>query len=88
MDGSTMGLGDIERHFWLNRSVAREIGVNLSKAMAEGRLSSEGYAELVTRCHAGGCHEACQQWLAAQTGDRPDGTPEYCANADILERLR
>lgn len=83
-----MDLGDIERHFWLTRSVARAMGVNLSEAMAEQRLSPEEYTEMVTFCRAQGCHAACQRWLAAQTGARPEGPPEYCANADILARLR
>ena len=81
-------LGDIERHFWLNRSVARAIGVNLSEAMAEGQLSSDDYALMLTQCRAQECFEACQRWLAAQTGERPEGPPEYCANADILARLQ
>lgn len=88
MSNSEIPLGDIERHFWLSRSVARSIGVNLSNAMADKRLSSEEYTMMITRCRAQGCHEACQRWLAAQTGDRPNTPPEYCAIADILKRLK
>lgn len=80
-------LGQIERHFWLTRSVARMIGVNLSDAMAEGRLSEDGYCNMVTRCRSGGCSSLCERWLACQPG-QAEAAPEHCANADILNRLR
>jgi len=88
MAAGSIALGDIERHFWLTRSVARVIGVNLSDAMAEKRLSPDVYSSMVTYCRAAGCLEACERWLAAQTSDRPDGPPEYCAIAETLARLR
>lgn len=79
-------LGDIEKHFWLTRSVARCIGVSLSEAMATGQLTPQGYAELVTRCRASGCSEKCAQWLAARQR-RADTAPEFCANAESLNKL-
>lgn len=88
MKANPTTLGDIERHFWLARSVARAVGVNLSDAMAERRLTSDGYAQMITTCRAGGCHEACERWLAAQTGARPDGAPEYCPLREILAGLK
>ena len=80
-------LGDIERHFWLNRSVARVMGVNLSEAMAEGRLSEAEYSALITRCRAGGCAVMCEAWLATQTGEVTEA-PSHCANACALNNLR
>lgn len=85
-------LGDIEPHFWLTRSVARCMGLSLSEAMAEGRLSEQGYAELVTQCRAaggapGGCRAACEQWLAAQQSE-DRCAPEFCPNAERLNGLR
>lgn len=80
-------LGDIERHFWLSQSVARTIGINLSEAMAENRLTPKDYTTMITRCRAQGCQDACQRWLAAQTTETPNGPPEYCANSDLLKRL-
>lgn len=80
-------LGEIERHFWLTRSVARMIGVNLSEAMAVGLLTEQDYCDMVTRCRSGGCCAACEAWLARQTG-RAEAAPDHCANADILNRLR
>ena len=80
-------LGAIDRHFWLNRSVARTMGINFSEAMAEGKLDAQGYAELLTRCRAGGCDKECELWLACQKG-RVDAAPDHCVNADALNQLR
>lgn len=86
MDGTSVPLGQIERHFWLTRSVARVLGVSLTEAMACGRLTEAGYAEMITRCRAGGCSLMCEAWLATQL-DRPDRAPGHCANAELLDRL-
>lgn len=80
-------LGDIERHFWMTRSIARMIGVNLSEAMADGRLSPEDYSEMVTRCRASGCTGACAAWLAEQNG-YAEAAPDFCVNAERLNALR
>ncbi len=87
MDGSAISLGEIERHFWLTRSMARVMGVNLSEAMAKGWISPSDYSEMVTRCRAGGCHEICQQWLARHAGPVSEA-PDHCAHRDMLNRLR
>ncbi len=87
MDGAGIKLGEIERHFWLTRSVAKVVGVNLSEEMAIGSISPADYSEMVTRCRAGGCDEICQQWLARQTG-RDVQAPPHCAHRDVLNQLR
>ncbi len=81
-----IALGDIEKHFWLTRSVARCLGLSLTDAMTDGRLSAEGYAELVTRCRASNCDAQCALWLADQQSIK-DAAPEFCANADALNAL-
>ena len=80
-------LGQIDTHFWLTRGVAQAAGVSLGDAMAEGRLSSEDYARMVTRCRAGGCAERCAAWLGTQacTGDGP---PPFCVHRDQILALR
>lgn len=82
-----IALGEIEQHFWLTRSVSRCMGISLTEAMAEGRLSPEGYAELVTRCRASNCEGQCALWLADQK-TLADKAPEFCANAETLNGLR
>ena len=80
-------LGDVERHFWLTRSVARCMNISFTEAMAEGRLSPDRYAELVTRCRAAQCSNQCALWLAEQQSEA-DAAPEFCANADLLNTLK
>ncbi len=80
-------LGDIEKHFWLTRSVARCMGVSLTDAMADGRLSEHGYAEMVTRCRAAQCDGRCELWLGSQH-TQLQKAPEFCANAEVLNNLK
>ena len=79
-------LGGYEAHFWLTRSVARVIGVNLSDAMAEGHLTPEAYAGLVTACRRAPCAGRCAAWLADQSASA-DAPPPFCANARALSAL-
>ncbi|WP_170450897.1 DUF6455 family protein [Ruegeria arenilitoris] len=79
-------LGDIEKHFWLTRSVARCMEISLSEAIAEGRLTAQGYSEMVTRCRAADCSERCAVWLACQQS-RATAAPDFCANAKALNAL-
>ncbi|WP_298852397.1 DUF6455 family protein [uncultured Ruegeria sp.] len=82
-----IALGDIEKHFWLTRSISRCMGISMTEAMAEGRLSPDGYAELVTRCRAAGCDVQCEHWMSTQQGPVARA-PEFCANAETLNRLK
>ncbi|SDW68996.1 hypothetical protein SAMN05444358_1011512 [Ruegeria halocynthiae] len=79
-------LGEIEEHFWLTRSVARCMGISLSEAMAENKLSPYDYAQMVTRCRGAACNEHCQIWLAAQQAQAATA-PEFCVNAEVLNSL-
>lgn len=77
---------ETDRHFWLTRSVARVAGVSLARAMANGSLSEDGYAEMIARCQNGGCAASCELWLARQT-DWPASPPPFCAHTTILAEL-
>lgn len=79
-------LGDPNRAFWLTRSVARAIGVNLSEAMQQGDLSAADYSAMVTRCRMCLHADSCEAWLAVNGGGA-ERAPEYCANADLLNAL-
>ena len=87
MQAQKADLGDLDKHFWLTRSVARVMGINLLEAMSEGRMSSDDYAAMVTQCRAGKCHHVCQIWLACQT-DTAAEAPHGCPHRDLLLRLR
>ncbi len=80
-------LGDVEKHFWLTRSVARCMNVSLTEAMADGRLSPDKYTEMVTRCRASQCSQRCTAWLSVQQA-QSDSAPHFCANVDSLNALK
>ena len=85
--GAVLRLGDPGKAFWLTRSVARTMGINLSEAMAEGRLTSDEYARMVTRCRTCNCVDQCELWLA-RSGAGAASAPAVCANADTFNRLK
>ncbi|THD76398.1 hypothetical protein E7681_00735 [Thalassobius vesicularis] len=80
-------LGDPARHFWLTRSVARSMGLNLSEEMTTGRLSAQGYAQMVTACRKCPFVAQCENWLA-HSGAGANAAPENCANAPVLNGLK
>lgn len=79
--------GAPETHFWLTRSVARAMGVNLSKAMASGRMSADEYAQMIERCRCCALVMACQAWLATEAMQRRAAHSD-CVIRDRLEELR
>ncbi len=76
-------LGDPDLHFWLTRSVAKAMGLNLSDAMAENRLNSGEYADMVTACQGCALVETCMGWLGNQTSISPH-PPPGCSNSETL----
>ena len=82
----TVALGNPELHFWLTRSVARVMGVNLSDAIARDQLTPKGYADLVTECRGCPRVSSCQNWLAEQL-DVTRTAPPGCRNSAALEGL-
>jgi hypothetical protein len=80
-------LGDPARHFWLTRSVARSMGLSFSEALSEGRISAQGYAQLVPQCRKCPCVQQCEAWLA-ETGFGATEAPAHCPNANTLNKLK
>jgi len=80
-------LGRVDAHFWLTQGMARTLGINLSEAMAEGRLDADDYAEMVTRCRGAACCARCIAWMGQQ-GAGASAAPDFCVNADRLNALR
>ena len=85
--GALFSLGDPARHFWLTRSVARSMGLNFSEALSTGRISAQGYADLITRCRKCPCVDQCEHWLA-QASCAASEAPEHCPNATALNDLK
>lgn len=86
MKPNGLPLGDPAIHFWLTRSAARAMGVNLSEAMAAGRLSPQDYCEMVMACRGCGHVLPCQEWLATEAIPR-GAAYAACAHRPVLERL-
>lgn len=81
-------LGHVEEHFWLVQRMAKVTKTDLAAAMAEGRLTSSGWSEMVTRCR--GCTSACacKDWLAAVelSAEGPLAPPASCENRAMFAR--
>lgn len=80
-------LGDEARHFWMARSVARVMGLNLAEQMRRGRLRPEEYEVMVAACRGCALVEQCEKWLAeprVQASTPPPG----CRISGPLTRLR
>ncbi|MCR8549626.1 DUF6455 family protein [Salipiger sp. P9] len=80
-------LGDPARHFWMTRSVARAMGLNLSEEMLSGRLEPDDYADMVTCCRGCALVEACEKWLGTQTAVSA-APPPGCCNGMMLAQLK
>ncbi len=81
--------GDTDLHFWLTHSVGRCMGLNFIMAIDEGRLSLEGYRDIVRACRCCAHVRCCQNWLGCQPGTcSQTRAPEFCVNARTLDALR
>lgn len=85
--GIVARLGDPDRHFWLARSVARVIGLDLGAAVTRGDLSRDDYRAMINRCRTCPIVAACQTWLGASCG-QAEAPPPGCLIADELDRLK
>lgn len=86
MSAEIRSLGDPDTHFWMTRSVARVMGVNLSRALDMGVLSAGDYAEMVRTCRTCPRVAQCQRWLGQPRHDSGE-SPRHCLNCRRLERI-
>ena len=80
-------LGEPARHFWMTRSVARVMGINLADALQTQALTAETYASMVTNCRGCALVEACEEWLS-RSPDTGTSCPPGCCHSEILHELR
>lgn len=82
----SLPIGDPARHFFITRSVARVMGISLTKALQEGQLAPEAYSGMVTRCSGCALVSVCEEWLASQmtVSQTP---PPGCCNTSLLYNL-
>lgn len=82
-----MGMqGSIDLNFWLTRSLARKMGVNLTQTMHHGFLTQEDFAQMISACRCCGHGDACMAYLAESHGPA-EAAPSYCSNGEILGEL-
>jgi hypothetical protein len=76
-------MGDQARHYWLVQRMAKATGVDLVSAMADGEMTQEDWAGIVTCCR--GCHwaDGCAEWLDKPVDDTR-AFPESCLNRKRL----
>lgn len=79
--------GRLSRHFWLTRGMARTIGVNMSEALRDGKLSLAEYSHAIATCCACGQSARCIEWMSHQ-GAGAAALPEFCAVKPVIEALR
>jgi len=79
--------GNAEQHFFITRSVARVMGMNLSDALRNGALDPQGYDHMVTRCRGCDAVDACQEWLGRQMALSAT-PPPGCCNEEAFLRLK
>lgn len=82
-----LGVTAAERHFWLTQGMARTVGVNLTEAIAGGRITRADLADMVVRCAGCEFSERCVRWMAdgRHLGEDP---PAYCLNHEVIEAIR
>ncbi len=76
----------LDEHYWLTRGMARALGLSLSGALRDKRLTGDDLSLMVARCVACGRKADCTQWLAHHGAGAPD-LPGYCAIAPDLRAL-
>lgn len=82
-----LGTTAAERHFWLTQGMARTVGVNLTEAIAAGRISRAELAQMVVRCSGCEFPERCVRWMAEGTHLDAD-PPAYCLNHEVIASLK
>lgn len=85
--GVVVSLGDPDRHFWLVRSVARVMDLDLGAALERGQMHSDDYRAIINRCRTCALVEACQNWLA-ESGGLSETPPTGCVVATDLTVLK
>ena len=80
-------LGDVRRHLTLMRDMAAATGTDTESAFADGRLSSDGWAEALTRCRNCTAATECRAWLDAPL-PWPRPIPADCRNHAAFTSLQ
>ena len=77
----------LKRHAALVDRMSTAQGLDLEEQVMRGKLSIGELEDAVLRCTGCTNPDACEHWLATQTGP-VDGTPEFCRNAHLFRDLK
>ena len=76
----------LKRHADLVDRMATKLGIDLQEATLSGDIDMYELAGAVVRCSNCDSPDSCERWLDEQSS--ADAPPEFCGNAEILNRLR
>lgn len=82
-------LGQLKRHFWLAKRMAKTTGVDLAEARDAEDLSHKDWALMVQKCRTCTDPERCARWL--DNPERREGaeTPlAFCENKTRFRDLK
>jgi len=85
-NGNPRPLGSENRHYWMALTMAKRTGADMQRALEDGRISHEDWAELVQRCRGCAWAEGCACWMAVQE-DGLASIPAACPNATTFEKV-
>ncbi|AMY68436.1 DUF6455 family protein [Frigidibacter mobilis] len=77
----------LNRHAALVSRMAETLGLDLTQATREGRLSADAWRDAVLACT--GCADPgdCMIWLADRHEAGAEAPPDYCRNAGLMAEL-
>ena len=86
-------LGEITKHLWLVRRMARATGTDLTAAAHEGQISPQDWAQMVTNCRGCARAEKCAAQLGQFEGQAtpqsaPMQAPLFCENRASFDHLQ
>lgn len=78
---------EINHHAMLVNRMAETLGLDLTRALDEGRLSSETWRDAVIACT--GCEKPCDclSWLNRAAAEPVAHAPDYCRNDALFTEL-
>jgi hypothetical protein len=83
-------LDRLDRNVTLMNRMADRVEADFAEALLNGALTGGDMRDAVLRCSRCGAAEECAQWLDMQDGTPAvhPAAPGFCANADLMDRLR
>lgn len=79
-------LGNPLYHLQLMERMSQAVGARLSEALAEGSISTESWAGMITRCRRCRAAARCAAFLAAH--ERAGSPMPGCRNAGALMQMK